>query len=334
MPKSTRRLPDFEAWAIFAKVGELGSFAAAARELRLTNPTVSKAVTRLEARLGVALIARTSRRLSLTQAGRAALERARRMVSEGEALEFDATEQSERLQGLIRISAPLSFGTAFLGHVLPTFLDAHPEVTLDFALSDRKVDLVAEGFDLALRISALEDSSLLSRRLCAVRLLLVASPVYLERRGRPDSPSDLSAHAALGYTGGASPGVWRFGHSELGEMAVEPTVRVWSDNADLLNPLLIAGEGLALQPEFLVWRELRDRRLEIVMPDWTLPPLSLHLLMPPGKLRPLRVQALIDHFVAELSHPPWAKSGGAQVRVGRRREGGRAAKSAPAAMVD
>lgn len=302
MPK---RLPDLEAWAVFAKVAEQGSFSRAARELGLSDPTVSKAVGRLEARLGLTLIARTSRRIAITDAGRAVLARAARILSEGEAAEEEAGQQSAVPRGRVRISAPLSFGIAYLGAALPAFLAAYPEISVDFALSDRKVDLVAEGFDLALRIASLGDSSLLSRRLCTVRLLLVAAPDYLNRYGRPTHPAELSRHCALAYTGGASRGIWRFTHPTLGQETVEPPVRVWTDNADLLNPALIAGQGLAIQPEFLVWRELREGTLAIAMPQWTVTPLGLHLLMPPSPLRPLRVQVLIDHLARELANPPW-----------------------------
>lgn len=301
----TRRLPDLEAWAIFAKVAERGSFSGAASELGLSNPTVSKAIGRLEARLGFALLARTSRRLSLTEAGRASLGRASRILNEGEAVEDEAVDQAQVPRGLVRVSAPLSFGTAYLGAALPAFLAAYPEITLDLVLSDRRVDLVAEGFDLALRIASLEDSSLLSRTLCAVRILLVGSPAYFSARGRPTHPAELQRHAVLAYTGGAQRGVWRFSHAQFGEEVVEPPVRVWTDNADILNPLLIAGEGLALQPEFLVWREVRDGVLEIGMPDWPTRPLGLHLVMPPSPLRPQRVQVFIDYLAKTLANPPW-----------------------------
>ncbi|MFN3434484.1 MAG: LysR substrate-binding domain-containing protein [Sphingomonas sp.] len=301
-----RRLPDLEAWAIFAKVAETGSFAHAARELGLANPTVSKAIARLEARLGVALLARTSRQLSLTEGGRGVLERATRILREGEAAEDEASEQSTTPRGRVRLSAPLSFGIGYMAATLPAFLAAYPEVTLDIALSDRHVDLVGDGFDLALRIARLEDSSLLARRLCSVRLLLVASPAYLDAHGRPTHPAELAGHRALGYAGGATPGSWRFTHPRFGEETVQPPVRMWADNADLLAAPLLAGHGLALQPEFLVWREVRDGALEIAMPDWSPPPLALYLLMPPSPLRPLRVQAVVDHLAEALKRAPWA----------------------------
>lgn len=302
----TKGLPDLEAWAIFAKVAEHGSFSRAAAELGLSNPTVSKAIARLEARLGFALVARTSRRLSLTEAGRQALPRAARLLSEGEAVEDEAVEQLKVPRGPVRVSAPLSFGTAYLGQVLPAFLEAYPAITLDLALSDRKVDLVAEGFDLALRIARLDASSLLARRICQVRLLLVGAPAYFDRCGRPTHPAELERHCALAYSGDASRGAWRFAHPQFGEAVAEPPVRIWTDNADILNPALIAGQGLALQPEFLVWRELAAGQLETGLPEWSAAPLGLYLVMPPSPLRPLRVQVLIDYLARELARSPWS----------------------------
>lgn len=301
----TNRLPDLEGWAIFAKVAELGSFSRAAEELGLSNPTVSKAISRLEQRLGFSLFARTSRRLSVTDAGRSALERATRMLNEARALEEEASEQADVPRGLVRISAPLSFGTAYLGGVLSSLLASYPDIMLELELSDRKVDLISERFDLALRIASLEDSSLLARRLATVRILLVGSPDYFARHGRPARPGDLAQHCALAYTGGPSRGIWKFTHPILGEEIVSPPVKIWTDNADILNPALIAGQGLALQPDFMVWRDVKAGRLEVGLPEWSATPLGLYLVTPPSPLRPLRVKAVIDHLARDFSHAPW-----------------------------
>lgn len=300
------KLPDLEAWAIFAKVAETGSFARTAAESSLSQATVSKAVSRLEARMKTTLFHRTSRRLSLTANGHAALERASRILEEGQAVEAEVAEQSVSLRGVIRMSAPMSFGIARLAPALPGFLQAHPDVELDVHFNDQQVDLVGDRFDLSLRIATMVDSSLLARQLCKVRILLVGSPEYFRRHGRPRHPSDLAKHKALQYTYARTGTHWRFKHARHGEFTQAMAVQMRANNAEALTPALLAGLGVALQPAFLVWQELQTGALEAVMEDWQVDPIALHILTPPGRNRPARVQALIEHLAQAFASEPWA----------------------------
>lgn len=300
-------LPDLEGWAIFSKVAAEGSFARAARELQVSQATVSKAITRLEKRLQASLLHRTSRRLSLTDAGRAALERASRMLEEAEAVEAELAEQASSLRGPVRVSAPMSFGLSHLAALLPNFLSRHPQVELDVEFSDQIVDLVAQRFDLALRISRLADSSLLARRLCGIRVLLVGAPGYFQQHGRPGHPRDLAGHRALQYAyapGGAN---WHFRHARHGDFTQAMTTPLRVNNADGLMPALRAGLGLALQPEFIVWQDLRTGVLQTAMDDWGVEPVALHIVTPPGRRRPARVQALIGYLAEHFTQAPWAR---------------------------
>ena len=303
-----KKLPDLEAWAIFAKVAETGSFARAAQELALSQATVSKAITRLEARLQTMLFQRTSRRVALTDAGQAALERASRILREGESVENEVMDHATRLQGPVRIAAPMSFGLARLAPLLPGFMLQHPDVELQLHFSDSQVDLIAERFDLALRIAHLQDSSLLARRLCVVRRLLVGAPAYFQRHGHPRHPSDLAQHRALHYSHQSGSTPWQFRHAQLGPYSQQVAAQLHANNAEALTPALLAGMGLALQPAFLAWPLLQTGQLQTAMDDWEADPIALHILTPPGRIRPARVQAFIDYVAQCLPQEPWAVS--------------------------
>jgi DNA-binding transcriptional LysR family regulator len=295
------RLPDLEALAIFAKVVELRSFAAAADDLKLSKATVSKAVTRLEARLGARLFNRTSRRLALTDAGQALVSRATRILAEGEAAELEALEQSAAPRGQVRLAAPMSFGLTEVAPILPDFLADYPEVSVDLSLSDATIDLIGDGFDMALRIASLPDSSLMARRLRPIGRHLVGSPAYFARRGTPTHPSQLADHACLAYAYLPTPETWRFRHASGEEASIRLEGPLRANNATALLPALIAGRGIALQPDFICGPALASGELVAVMPDWAPPPIALHLVMPPGGPRPARVEALADYLTRRLA---------------------------------
>jgi DNA-binding transcriptional LysR family regulator len=299
------RLPDLEALAIFARVADLGSFAKAAGELKLSKPTVSKAITRLEARLKVPLLHRTSRQLTLTDNGRAVLERARRILEEGAAAEAETSAQAETPTGIVRFTAPMSFGLAEIAPLLPEFLETYPDVRVDLHLSDAHEDLIAKGYDLAVRIAALPDSSLRARRISAVETPLVAAPLYLHKFGRPKHPIDLEQHQAILYSNMPTPSVWRLYHAKQGEWIVNVPARLQANNADAIMPALVGGLGVAIQPRFAVWRELEAGSLEEVLMDWRPGPISLYLVMPPGTLRPLAVTVLIEYLAERLARSSW-----------------------------
>jgi DNA-binding transcriptional LysR family regulator len=303
-----RRLPDFEAWAVFAKVAEAGAFARAAGELGLSKATVSKAITRLERRVGEPLFYRTSRRLSLTETGRILSARAQQILAEAEAVEAEALAQSAIPRGRVRLAAPMSFGVQHVAPALPDFLGAYPEVSIELHLSDQVVDMIGGGFDLALRIAALSDSGMIARRLCEVRRLFVGAPSYFASRGRPSHPRDLSEHACLGYSYLPSGDRWQFTGPGDETHTVAVTGPLRANNADALMPSLRAGLGIAVQPEFVVWRDLRDGSLEAVMTDWSAPPIALNIVTPPGRTRASRISVLIDFLVRRFSAhtAPWA----------------------------
>jgi DNA-binding transcriptional LysR family regulator len=295
------KLPDLEGMAIFAKVVEMRSFAAAASELRLSKATVSKAVSRLEARLGTRLINRTSRRLALTDAGRQLSSRAAHILAEGEAAEDHALAQSTAPRGLVRLAAPMSFGVLHVAPLLPEFLAAYPEVSIDLHLSDETVDVIGEGFDAAIRIAALPDSSLVARRLCGMPTYLVGAPAYLSKHGRPKHPLHLAGHRCIGYAYATTSDTWRFTNKAGESTIVRPSGPLRVNNGDAMMPALIAGVGLGVLPEFFVREALADGRLDRVLPDWSLPSGAVHWITPPGGPRPNRVEVLGDFFAKKLS---------------------------------
>jgi DNA-binding transcriptional LysR family regulator len=243
----------------------------------------------------------------VTETGRVLAVRAARILAEGEAAEAEAQAKSAIPHGRIKLAAPMSFGLRHVASALPDFLAAYPEVAIDLQLDDRVVDLVAGGIDVALRIADLPDSGLMARRLCPVRRWVVGAPAYFARHGKPERPRDLARHRCLAYSYLASGETWVFRDINGAEEAVTITARLSANNADALDAALAAGEGVALQPDFIAWEAVRDGRLVAVLTDWSAPPLALHLVTPAGGPRAVRIRVLMDFLVRrfQTGAAPW-----------------------------
>ncbi|WP_263587668.1 LysR family transcriptional regulator [Sphingopyxis sp. GC21] len=292
-------LPDYEGWACFVAVADSGGFTAAASALGLSKASVSKAVSRLEASLGITLLHRSSRSVTVSTAGAGLLEEARAMVAAATAATEAAHGDRFDLAGPIRLAAPMSFGIKVLGAPLAAFMAEHPAVEIELTLSDARHDLIAEGFDLALRVASLDDSSLLARTIVPIPTSVIASPAYLERHGTPRHPLELAGHRLAGYGHREKARPLRF-HREGEEATIVPAGPLFTNNGDVIVPMLVAGGGIAVLPHFIIDAELRAGRLVPILTDWSLPQAYLHLLSPPSRLRPARVRALSDYLADTL----------------------------------
>jgi DNA-binding transcriptional LysR family regulator len=286
--------------AVFAAVLEAGSLAGAGRRLRRSAPAVTRILAALEARVGVRLVERTTRRLAPTDAGRRLAEPARRaLAAYDEAVQ--AVADDGRLRGRLRVTAPLVFGRRHVAPVVASFLDAHPDVTAELELHDRNVDLIAHEVDVAVRIGPLADSGLVARRVGQVRRLLVASPAYLARHGTPARPRDLAGHAILHSSGVPGAPVWRFAAPAPADQAVRLAPRLTVNEIDALLAAACAGRGIARPLSYQVADELADGRLVRLLPDFEPEPLPVHLVVPSARHMPRPVRAFLDHAAVALS---------------------------------
>jgi DNA-binding transcriptional LysR family regulator len=284
----------------YCAVVEAESFTGAADRLEMARSMVTKHVGALEEHLGVRLLNRTTRRISRTEAGHAYYERCRELLAELDALDASVHELVERPRGLLKVSAPVSFGIRHLGAAVAGFMARHPEVRVDLQMNDRVVDLIEEGFDLAIRVGRLDDSSLVARPLATTRLLLCASPAYLQRHGEPRGPADLAAHRCLSYSYASTRDEWRMN----GPGGRSETVRVgWSlraNNGDVLREAALQHQGIIRQPHFLVGEELRAGRLVEVLPAWDCGRLTVNAVYPHRRHLSAKVRAFVEHLAAAL----------------------------------
>ena len=298
----------FQEMRVFAAVVDAGSFVGAADGLGMSKAAVSRYVSDLEQRLGVRLMHRTTRKLSLTQEGEVFLARCREILASIEASEDELSTRTGGASGVLKVSVPVSFGIKHLAPLWSEFLEAHPRVSLDVQLADRVVDLVEEGFDLAVRIARLPDSSLVSRKLASTRLVLCASPDYLARRGTPGHPSALADHEVVGYSLLAMGDQWQFTGPE-GPVTVKVRPRLWTNNGDTCIAATLRGAGIQLQPTFLVARELAQGELVEVLPQYRAIELGIYAVYPTRKFVLPKVRQLLEFLSAKLAGADWASLG-------------------------
>jgi len=299
-------LPDL---AVFVAVAETEGFSAAARRLSVSKALVSVAVARLEAGLGVRLFHRTTRRLSLTEAGQAALPHAQRALLAARDAEESATQALAAPRGVLRVNAPMSFGLLHVVPALGAFAEAFSEVRVDLVLDDRVLDFVEGGFDLSLRVGTLGNSSLIAHRLATGSNVLAAHPDYLERAGAPTKPAHLSEHAALVYSLSQTGARWTLKRGAKTEtVAVRGPLR--ANNSLALHQALLQGLGIARIPRFVVGEDLAAGRLVQVLPEWQLPDYGVFALTADRELLPRKTRAFIDFFRERLGDPPyWERAG-------------------------
>lgn len=286
----------------FATVVDTGSFVGAADTLDMSKPAVSRHVNELEARLGVRLLQRTTRRLSLTAEGEVFHARCKDLLAQVDEAEAEVSSSSGEATGLLKLSVPVTFGERHLAPLWPVFLARHPRVSLDVSLSDRTVDLVEEGFDLAIRIARLQASSLVSRQLATSRLHLCASPAYLARHGVPQHPRDLVQHQVLAYTLLSTGEHWRFTGPE-GEVVVNVGPRFRSNSGETCRSGALAGQGIILQPDFLVGPDLAAGTLVELMPAYRSLEFGIYAVYPTRKHVAPKVRRLIDFLAASFQSP-------------------------------
>ena len=294
----------FEEMQAFAAVVDAGSFVRAAEALQVSKTAVSRLIGDLEARLGVRLLHRTTRKLSLTVEGEVFHARCNELLAGVEEAEAEVTARADEAVGPLRLNVPVSFGLMHLAPLWPAFMAQHPNVTLDVTLADRIVDLVEEGYDLAVRIARLPSSSLVSRRLTTTRLVLCASPEYLRRHGTPAHPAEIARHAVCSYTLLAMGEHWAF-EGPQGPVSVKVTPRMRSNSGDTCCAAALQHQGLVLQPSFMVGTHLRSGALVEVLPQYRSIELGVYAVYASRKYVTPKVRVLIDFLVEAFRIRTW-----------------------------
>jgi len=290
---------------IFVEVVNGEGFTAAAEKIGLSRAQVSKSVMQLEAHLGTRLLNRTTRRVSLTEIGRIYYERCKAILHDIDEVEGIAREQTSKPHGRLTLSAPTSFGLLHLNEVITQYLQQYPQVQISLSLADRFIDVVAEGFDLVIRIAELEDSSLIARKIAPCKRVFCASPDYLHRQGIPKVPQDLAIHPCLIYSNELKPDTWVL-HGPAGIESIRVNGPVCADNGDILKSAAIAGLGITLLPTFIVGAELNAGRLQQVLSDYCPPEISIYAVFPSRRYLSAKVRTFVD-FLSDYfgDKPSW-----------------------------
>jgi DNA-binding transcriptional LysR family regulator len=295
------RLEEMEA---FLRTAEAHSFTAAAERLGMSKSMVSQRISELEARLGVRLLHRTTRRLSLTDAGASFLERCQRILAETDEAEEAVTRDSAALRGTLRLAAPLSFALLHLKSAIVEFMALHPALDIVLNLDDRIVDLIGGGYDLAIRVGVLPDSSLVARRLAPIRIACCCSPAYVAAHGLPARPEDLPAHACLLYSGNGQGDIWGFRTGNAG-MQIRVDGRFSANNGEILVEAALKGMGIALLPTFLVGPYLTSGALVRVLEEWPVQEGAIYAVYPQSRHLPGRVRAFADFLAERIGKTPY-----------------------------
>ncbi len=291
----------FSALRVFAQVVESGGFSRAAARLDLSTTAVSRIVADLEAHLQTRLLNRTTRRISLTESGQAFYGRAVQLLNDLDEAEREASKSAVAPRGTIRLTAPINFGARHVASAMAGFIARHPDVRFDVQLSDRTVDLVEEGFDLAIRIGGTGSENLVARKLGETRLVLCASPEYLRRHGAPTTPQDLTQHNCLTYEYAPLRGQWRFRSPDGREHAVRVAGKMHSNSGDLSAALAVRGAGIVLEPDFLVGDQLRAGRLTALLPGYAAPPAPIYAVYPTRKHLSAKVRLFVEHLAENFA---------------------------------
>jgi DNA-binding transcriptional LysR family regulator len=289
----------FSSMRMYVAVVDGGSFASAADKLDISRAMVSKQIQKLEEHLGTRLLNRTTRRLSLTETGREFYERSTQIMTDVEEAEQVAGQMNRTPQGVLRVTIPLSYGQHRLATIIGDYTQAYPKVQLDISLSDRKVDLIEDGFDLAVRIGAMPQSDLIARKIGGVHSIVCASPAYIARHGAPHAPAELSSHACLGYTLTGSGADWRF-ETPDGPLVVPISGPIRADNGDIIRLAALSGAGILFQPHFIVGDDLAAGRLVQLLPEWQSAELGVYAVYPSRKHLSAKVRTFVDFLAAAL----------------------------------